>query len=111
MRIALIQQRATRDKAVNLARGLAAVDEAARRGAALACVAELAFEWFHPQHPASGEVRGLAEPIDGPVARAGQGTDEILFADIDLTACSRSQAKELFMKHRRPELYGAWLGR
>ncbi len=60
MQIALIQQTATQDKAANIARGLAAVDEAARRGAQLACVAELAFEWFHPQRPAGGDVRALA---------------------------------------------------
>jgi N-carbamoylputrescine amidase len=273
MRIALIQQHATRDKAANVARGLAAVDEAARRGAQLATVAELAFEWFHPQRPAAGDVRALAEPIDGPLvtafrqkarqhgmvlalnfferegdrtydsspvidadgslvgvtrmvhiteyacfheqgyytpgdhgapvyetragrvgvaicydrhfpeymralavngadlvvvpqagaagewpeglyegemrvaafqngyfvalcnrvgreeclafagesfvcgpdgtvlARAGQGTDEVLDVDLDLSACARSHARTLFLQHRRPELYGAWLAR
>ena len=70
MRIALIQQHATKDKAANLARGLAALDEAARRGASVAGFAELAFEWFHPQHPARGDVRELAEPIDGPLVTA-----------------------------------------
>ena len=34
------------------------------------CFAELAFEWFHPQHPAAGDVRALAEPIDGPLVTA-----------------------------------------
>jgi N-carbamoylputrescine amidase len=273
MNIALIQQHATKDKAANIARGLAAIDEAARRGARLACVAELAFEWFHPQRPAAGDVRAAAEPIDGPlvaafrqkarehgvvlvlnfferdgddtydsspvidadgsllgvtrmvhiteyacfheqgyytpgnqgapvyetragrigvaicydrhfpeymralaldradlvvvpqagaigewpdglyegemrvaafqngyfvalcnrvgredciefagesfvcgpdgivVARAGQGTDEVLLAEIDLAACAKSHARELFMKHRRPDLYAAWVGR
>jgi predicted amidohydrolase len=70
MRIALIQQHATPDKAANLARGLAALDEAARRGAAVAGFAELAFERFHPQDPAVGDVRALAEPIDGPLVTA-----------------------------------------
>jgi N-carbamoylputrescine amidase len=273
MKIALIQQHATRDKASNIARGLAAVDAAARRGAQVVAVAELAFEWFHPQRPAGGDVRALAEPIDGPLvtafrqkarehalvlvlnfferdgdhtydsspvidadgslagvtrmvhiteyacfheqgyytpgnhgapvydtragrigvcicydrhfpeymralalngadlvvvpqagavgewpeglyegemrvaafqngyfvalcnrvgredciefagesfvcgpdgtvlARASQGTDEMLEADLDLTACARSHARELFLTHRRPELYGAWLVR
>ena len=273
MKIALIQQHATRDKAANIARGLAAVDEAARQGAQLAAVAELAFEWFHPQRPAGADVGSLAEPIDGPLvaafqqkardhgivlvlnfferdgdhtydsspvidadgslvgvtrmvhiteyacfheqgyytpgnhgapvydtragrvgvaicydrhfpeymralavngadlvvvpqagaagewpdglyegemrvaafqngyfvalcnrvgredclefagesfvcspdgtvlARAGQGTDEVLHADLDLAACGRSHARTLFMKHRRPELYGSWLAR
>jgi len=70
MTIALVQQHATRDKAANIARGLAAVDEAASRGASLVAFAELAFEWFHPQHPAAGDVRELAEPIDGPLVTA-----------------------------------------
>lgn len=70
MRIALVQQHATRDKADNLARGLAALETAARGGAALVCYAELAFEWFHPQRPATGDVRALAEPLDGPLVSA-----------------------------------------
>jgi N-carbamoylputrescine amidase len=70
VKIALIQQRATRDKPQNVARGLASLETAARNGATLACYAELAFEWFHPQHPASGDVRELAEPLDGPLVRA-----------------------------------------
>jgi predicted amidohydrolase len=70
VKIALIQQRATRDKQANIARGLANLEAAARNGARLACYAELAFEWFHPQHPASGDVRGLAEPLDGALVRA-----------------------------------------
>jgi len=70
VKIALIQQRATQDKPSNIARGLANLEAAARIGAKLACYAELAFEWFHPQHPAAGDVRSLAEPLDGPLVRA-----------------------------------------
>lgn len=70
MKIALIQQRATQDKQENIARGLANLEAAARNGAALVCYAELAFEWFHPQHPAVGDVRSFAEPLDGPLVRA-----------------------------------------
>jgi N-carbamoylputrescine amidase len=69
MKIALIQQRATRDKQRNIARGLQNLETAARSGARLACFAELAFEWFHPQQPAKGDVRRLAEPLDGPLVR------------------------------------------
>jgi N-carbamoylputrescine amidase len=273
VKIALVQQQATRDKAANVARGLANLETAARAGAELACYAELAFEWFHPQRPANGPILDLAEPLDGPLvsafqrkarelgivacinlferdgdraydsspvidadgsllgvtrmihiteyacfheqgyytpgdhgapvydtragrigvaicydrhfpeymralaidgaalvvvpqagavgewpeglyegemrvaafqngyfvalcnrvgredcldfagesfvcapdgavmARAAQGTDEILFADLDLSAIARSHARELFMKHRRPELYADWLAR
>lgn len=70
MKIALIQQHATRDKAANVARGLAALDAAARAGADCACFAELAFEWFHPQRPAGSDARDLAESIDGPTVTA-----------------------------------------
>ena len=70
MRIALIQQHATQDKADNVARGLKALETAARNGAELACFAELAFEWFYPQTPAAAGFRQLAEPLDGPIVTA-----------------------------------------
>ena len=70
MKIALIQQHASRDKADNVARGLRRFDEAAAAGARLVCFAELAFEPFYPQRRASGEVTTLAEPIPGPITTA-----------------------------------------
>ncbi len=70
MKIALIQQHATHDKAENVRRGLRACEDAARAGAALVCVAELAFERFHPQRQATGDVRALAEPVPGPMTDA-----------------------------------------
>jgi predicted amidohydrolase len=72
MKIALIQQHATKDKTSNVARGLSALDTAARHGAQLACFAELAFEWFYPQRPAETGFRDLAEPLDGPTVAAFQ---------------------------------------
>ncbi len=71
MRIALIQQHATRDTSDNLARGLAAFESAARQGAEVVAFAELAFEWFHPQRPAGDtDLQALAQPIDGPIVSA-----------------------------------------
>jgi predicted amidohydrolase len=70
MNIALIQQHATKNKNANVARGLSALETAARNGAQLACFAELAFEWFYPQHPADSGFRELAEPLDGPTVTA-----------------------------------------
>ena len=67
MKIALIQQHATADKAANVARGLQAIDEAARQGAGLAVFAELAFERFYPQHPADADPHRLAEVVPGPI--------------------------------------------
>ena len=72
MKIALIQQHATKDKNANVSRGLAALETAARGGAELACFAELAFEWFYPQRPADSGFRDLAEPLDGPTVKAFQ---------------------------------------
>ncbi|MFQ5584198.1 MAG: nitrilase-related carbon-nitrogen hydrolase, partial [Calditrichia bacterium] len=66
MKIALVQQTATADKQTNRQKGLAAMEEAARQGAPLVCFAELAFEPFYPQKPASGNMLELAEPIPGP---------------------------------------------
>jgi N-carbamoylputrescine amidase len=71
MRIALVQQHATRDTSANLARGLAAFESAARQGADVVAFAELAFEWFHPQRPAGDtDVRALAQALDGPIVSA-----------------------------------------
>jgi N-carbamoylputrescine amidase len=70
MKIALIQQHATPDRAANVARGLAALDRAAAAGARLACFAELAFERFHPQRPARGDVATWAETVPGPTTEA-----------------------------------------
>jgi len=70
MRIALIQQTAGHDKSDNLARGLAAMERAAADGARLVAFAELAFERFYPQVPATGDVRRMAEPVPGPTTEA-----------------------------------------
>lgn len=66
MRIALVQQTASPDKHSNVTRGLSALERAARAGAEIVAFAELAFERFHPQRPASGDPLALAEPIPGP---------------------------------------------
>jgi predicted amidohydrolase len=67
MRIALVQQHAVEDKSDNIDRGLAAMERAAREGASLIAFAELAFEFFHPQRPASSHARDLAETVPGPL--------------------------------------------
>jgi N-carbamoylputrescine amidase len=49
---------------------------------------------------------------DGSVsARAPAGEEQILYAEVDLAAAAGSHARRLFLKHRRPELYGPWLSR
>ena len=66
LRIALVQQHASADHEDNVRRGLAALNSAAAQGARMVGFAELAFEPFHPQNPASGDVLALAETIPGP---------------------------------------------
>jgi N-carbamoylputrescine amidase len=50
----------------------------------------------------------VCAPDGRVIARAGQGTDEILYADVDLAEVGRSHAHQLFLKDRRPELYRDW---
>jgi N-carbamoylputrescine amidase len=45
------------------------------------------------------------------IARAPLLEDHVLFADLDLAETARSHARRLFLQHRRPELYGEWIGR
>ena len=66
MKIALVQQKASGDKAENVRRGLAAMEQAARGGADVIAFAELAFERFYPQRPAAAAPWRLGEPVPGP---------------------------------------------
>jgi N-carbamoylputrescine amidase len=70
VRIALVQQSAGHDRQDNIRRGLAALEEAARRGAEVVAFAELAFERFYPQQPAAPEPWRLGEPVPGPITDA-----------------------------------------
>jgi len=67
MKIALIQQKAGTVKQTNLQKGMAAAEEAARQGARVIAFAELAFEPFYPQVPASTDKNDLAETLAGPI--------------------------------------------
>ena len=44
-------------------------------------------------------------------ARAPQGADAALVADIDLAEAARSHARRFLLRDRRPDLYAAWLAR
>jgi len=69
IKIALVQQHATKDNENNLQRGINAFKEAVKNGAQLIAFAELAFTYFYPQDHAQGPVSDLAEPIPGPVTQ------------------------------------------
>jgi N-carbamoylputrescine amidase len=51
----------------------------------------------------------VCAPDGAVITRAGRGTEEILYADIDLASATSSHARQLFLRHRRPELYAQWL--
>ena len=66
MKIALIQQHATKDYEENIKRGIDSFHQAASSGAELVAFAELAFSTFLPQIPSNQEYLAMAEPIPGP---------------------------------------------
>jgi N-carbamoylputrescine amidase len=51
----------------------------------------------------------VCAPDGTVVARAAKLEEAVLVVDIDLSAASTSHARRLFLRHRRPELYGTWL--
>jgi len=53
----------------------------------------------------------VCDPAGRVVARAGQGSEETLIADLELDEVADSHARKLFLRDRRPELYGDWLSR
>jgi predicted amidohydrolase len=53
----------------------------------------------------------VCAPNGSVIASAPALEETILYADVDLEKVERSHARQLFMKHRRPELYGKWLAR
>ena len=53
----------------------------------------------------------VCDPSGCVVARAPEGEESILFADVDLAEVATAHARELFLRDRRPELYCEWLSR
>jgi len=64
MKIALIQQIAGKNRTENEKKGLLAIDRAAGLGAEAVCFAELTFERFYPQVPATPQLLQMARPLD-----------------------------------------------
>ena len=53
----------------------------------------------------------VCAPDGSVLARAPRGEERLLLADLDLGQVERSHARRLFLRDRRPELYGEWLSR
>jgi predicted amidohydrolase len=51
----------------------------------------------------------VCSPNGEVIARASQGRDEILYADLDFRQNESSHARRLFLRDRRPDLYAEWL--
>lgn len=51
----------------------------------------------------------VCAPDGRVVARAPAMEEAVLVANLDLTSAQASHARRLFLQHRRPELYGAWV--
>jgi N-carbamoylputrescine amidase len=52
----------------------------------------------------------VCAPDGRVIARAPAGSDTVLTATLEIADNRTSHARRLFMQHRRPELYPAWLG-
>ena len=53
----------------------------------------------------------VCAPDGSVIGRSPAGEEDILYVDLDLSAVQSSHARKLFLRDRRPELYGSWLGR
>lgn len=47
----------------------------------------------------------VVDPAGSVVAQAPTISEAILYADLDVKRCEESHARQLFLKHRRPEIY------
>jgi N-carbamoylputrescine amidase len=51
-----------------------------------------------------------SNPEGQVLARGKSLKEDLVLVDLDLSSCATSTARRLFWRHRRPELYGDWLG-
>ena len=51
----------------------------------------------------------VCNPSGSVIARAQSSVEEILYCDIELSEIAESDAKKLFLRDRRPELYADWI--
>ncbi|MHC5111972.1 MAG: nitrilase-related carbon-nitrogen hydrolase [Planctomycetota bacterium] len=96
MKLALVQQRCSRDRTDNVERGLQSVRMAAADDAEVVAFAELAFEWFHPQKKRVGDVAQLAETVPGPTTDAFSALARELGVVILINLYERDEDGRLF---------------
>ena len=53
----------------------------------------------------------FCDPYGNIISKAGKGTEEILYCDVELNNINKSSAKRLFLRDRRPELYNEWFSK
>ena len=51
----------------------------------------------------------VCSPAGTVIARAASQAEDILYCDVDLAQVEQSHARRLFLRDRRPELYGDWI--
>lgn len=51
----------------------------------------------------------VVDPQGRMLVRGKKLEDDLVVADIDLAECAESSARQLFLRHRRPELYAGWV--
>lgn len=52
----------------------------------------------------------VVDPSGRMLAKGATLEEDLLVVDIDLSECDTSSARTLFLRDRRPELYGEWIG-
>ncbi|MGD8726810.1 MAG: nitrilase-related carbon-nitrogen hydrolase [Gemmatimonadales bacterium] len=51
----------------------------------------------------------VVDPTGKVLARGARLDEDLVIVDVDLTECATSPARSLFLRDRRPELYGDWM--
>lgn len=101
IKIALVQQHATKDIEENVERGIGYFKEAAKNGYFSALVNRVGEE--EVDHFGGGSY--VVDPDGQVLAKAGEEDDEIIYAEINREKIEESSAKQHFLKDRRPDFY------
>ena len=53
----------------------------------------------------------VVDPDGRVIERGKKIEDDLMVVEVDLARCAESSARRLFLRDRRPELYGEWINR